>query len=175
MAGKLMEFTGVVWQDLLLNALTAAAAYGVIVWFIWWRREWKYGNEGAVKRYKGDEQRNDGLRARSRWIMAAVSIPAALILAGYGLVLWLGTSGKASGGGLLALVLAGVLLLAWPVLLRFARPGIPRPARAPHDGGRVAREKVKAREREEKLREEGRKAVASLRPLPGTPGRPRER
>ncbi|MFJ6695079.1 hypothetical protein ACIQM4_03275 [Streptomyces sp. NPDC091272] len=119
-AGKLIKHTGVLWQDILLQVCFYAGIFGLLIWFAWWWQERRHGVRGAAEKYRAL-----GRRMRTRRILAAASMVAALVQIGFGIAL--AAAGDKGGDGTALLVFGGVPALAWLIVLPLCRP-LPRPA-----------------------------------------------
>jgi hypothetical protein len=119
-AGKFVDFTDVLWQDVLLNVSFLAGITGVLLWFAWWWQERRHGVRGAAEKYRAP-----GRRMRTRRVLAGLSLVGALVQIGFGIALV--TGGDPDGDGRALLVFGGVPAVAWLCVLPLCRP-LPRPA-----------------------------------------------
>ncbi|WP_433544891.1 hypothetical protein ACQPZG_06625 [Streptomyces sp. CA-294286] len=119
-AGGVAKFTGVLWQDVLLNAALYAGFVGIGVWLTWWWQERKRGVRGAAEKHRAL-----GRRMRTRRVLAALSIAGSLAQIASGLAMVTRDSPDDDGQALL--VCGGITALAWLFVLPLCRP-LPRPS-----------------------------------------------
>ncbi|MFJ2743450.1 hypothetical protein ACIO3O_27800 [Streptomyces sp. NPDC087440] len=110
-AGKFIDYTGVLWQDIILNIATIAAMVGLVLRIAWWWRERKLGVRGAAERNEDPKRHMSGHKVRTRRIWAAASVAGTVLLLAFGGVLML--RGNEDGGT--AVLFGGIFALAWLV------------------------------------------------------------
>ncbi|WP_369214253.1 hypothetical protein [Streptomyces flavofungini] len=137
-AGKFIDYTGVLWLDVILNAVFLCNTVGLSFWIAWGIKERRQGVEGAVRKALKKAGHASGWKPRTRWTMAGVAVGANVALMVLGAVL-MATSkqggGIALGWGITYTVL---WLVAGPLLRPVAgkRPEHSREWDEPHEGDR---------------------------------------
>jgi hypothetical protein len=101
-AGKFIDFTQVLWLDIILNAGMIINIIGLTFWIGWGIKERRQGVRGAVRKAHKESGHANGWKPRTRWVWAALStavwagwlvLGAALLVSGRGeaeVPLWLG-------------------------------------------------------------------------------------
>ncbi|CAM5351247.1 hypothetical protein GCM10010329_40810 [Streptomyces spiroverticillatus] len=120
-AGKFVDFTGVLWKDIVLNVSFIFGMLGVLVWIAWWVQERRRGVRGAAE----NPPLTLGRRMVTRRVLGVLSVAGTLALLGFGIALATGDDPEGNAGFLL--VLGGLFAVAWLVALVLGRP-LPRPA-----------------------------------------------
>ncbi|MGW7277368.1 hypothetical protein ACWGIV_03445 [Streptomyces sp. NPDC054844] len=121
-AGKFVDFTDVLWQDIILNLAFIGAIPGLGFWIVWGYRERKRGVRGALEHEwkRGQPHTLRAWKPRTRWIWAWVSLGATGTLLGFGAVLRI--ADPDDGDALAVLTLGGIYAVIWVVAFPLCRP-----------------------------------------------------
>ncbi|MFE9393283.1 hypothetical protein [Streptomyces sp. NPDC006784] len=117
-AGKFVEFTHVLWLDIVLNAGMILNMVGIMLWTVWGFRERRHGIRGALRKAYKKSSDAGGWKPRTRWILAGVSVAVAVGL----LILGAALSSAGREEGHAALTMGGVLAGLWLPVGPLLRP-----------------------------------------------------
>lgn len=117
-AGRFVEFTSVLWIDIVLNAAYVATLPGLLLWIGWGVRERRYGPRGAKERNRQPKRYMAAGRPRTRWILAWVSVAGALVQLAMGVALEIRGWEDVTFAWVMGLVFA----LVWACVMPLLRP-----------------------------------------------------
>ncbi|MFF3645605.1 hypothetical protein [Streptomyces sp. NPDC002564] len=123
-AGKFIDYTDVLWLDIILNAVFIANVIGLSLWVSWGFKERRQGVRGAVRKAFEKAGHANGWKPRTRWTLAGVALAGDVTLMVIGAVLL--TAADHGGGVTLGWGIAYAAL--WLLAIPLCRPvGGPRP------------------------------------------------
>ncbi|MET9494367.1 hypothetical protein [Streptomyces sp. NPDC006552] len=123
-AGKFIDFTNILWLDVILNAVLIVNAIGLMMWIVWGVKERRQGVRAAVRTAYEKSGHARGWKPRTRWIMAGLALAGAFALMILGAIL----KADSHEGGALTLGWGVAYTALWLVAGPFLRPvTAPRP------------------------------------------------
>ncbi|SDK73677.1 hypothetical protein SAMN05421806_11166 [Streptomyces indicus] len=119
--GKFVDFTDVLWMDIVLNLAWIMMLVGLFSWIGWGYLERRHGVRGAVRRHDEKSGSLPGRRLRVRKVLVGLSVASALVLVGFGLGLNGRPGQEGEDAGLLLWTGVGALVV-WLLGVVFLRP-----------------------------------------------------
>ncbi|MFJ9041134.1 hypothetical protein ACIRF8_31770 [Streptomyces sp. NPDC102406] len=120
-SGKFVDYTEVLWMDIILNLTWLLAVLGLFSWITWGFLERRHGIRGAVRRHEAKGGSTPGRRVTTRTVLAVLSVVGSLVHVGFGIALW-GRSGEQGDSAGLLVVFGGLCLALWMFAGVFWRP-----------------------------------------------------
>ncbi|MFI0242017.1 hypothetical protein [Streptomyces sp. NPDC016845] len=120
-SGKFVDYTEVLWVDIILNLTWLLAVLGLLSWITWGFLERRHGIRGAVRRHDAKGGSMPGRRVTTRTVLAVLSVVGSLVQVGFGIALW-GRSGEQGDSAGLLVVSGGLCLALWVSAGVFWRP-----------------------------------------------------
>ncbi|MYT73366.1 MULTISPECIES: hypothetical protein [unclassified Streptomyces] len=120
-SGKFVDYTHVLWMDIILNITWLLAVIGLLSWITWGFLERRHGIRGAVRRHDARGGRMPGRRVTTRTALAVLSVAGSSVQLGFGIALW-GRSGEQGDSAGLLVISGGLCLAVWLFAGVFWRP-----------------------------------------------------
>ncbi|MHB9757405.1 hypothetical protein ACYBSK_23765 [Streptomyces sp. BYX5S] len=120
-SGKFVDYTHVLWMDIILNLTWILAVLGLLCWITWGFLERRHGIRGAARRHDAKGGNTPGRRLTTRTVLAVLSVAGSLVQLGFGIALW-GRSGEQGDSAGLLVISGALCLVVWLSAGVFWRP-----------------------------------------------------